>query len=276
MDGRSALHILAAFASPRKFLQLRRVFERREYKDGEKITEEGQNSDNLTMLISGSADVAVRGDIVSRLHGGEHTGMIGEISCLDELQGSSSSASANISKSSGMDEGVGDMSHSTSKYTATVVARGSCVTYTVQIDALRAFLNTDAEMLLAVTNSLATAVVGKLSKNNQAIHLSNYEEILQTVLANDHIDPAEKRAVRSYQRRHNVTKEEHALVLSRLGWTTEEYSDGAKHKALSIGRGVRSVEKRLVGLGKLLHILPDRDQERDHGEESAAAAAVAK
>ena len=48
-----------------------------------------------------------------------------------------------------------------------------------------------------------------------------------------------------------MTSEEHERALAAIGWTLDEYHDGAKHRGLSIEQGVQSVERRLRHLGIL-------------------------
>ena len=54
-------------------------------------------------------------------------------------------------------------------------------------------------------------------------------------LADDHVPPKEKRAIREYRQEHAITPEQHEVALSALGWTLQEYEDGAKHSTMEAG-----------------------------------------
>ena len=55
-----------------------------------------------------------------------------------------------------------------------------------------------------------------------------YELMMAAVLADGAVDPAERALLAEFAAEHGVSDEQHAELLRRAGWTTDEYAAGAK------------------------------------------------
>jgi hypothetical protein len=58
--------------------------------------------------------------------------------------------------------------------------------------------------------------------------LSSYTSILQLTLAKNKISADEKRLLRQYRKKHNISDADHFKLLKQFGWTEDEYDDGVK------------------------------------------------
>mmetsp|Transcript_15115 Transcript_15115/g.30575 ORF Transcript_15115/g.30575 Transcript_15115/m.30575 type:complete len:124 (-) Transcript_15115:65-436(-) len=55
-----------------------------------------------------------------------------------------------------------------------------------------------------------------------------YVSVLEAVLADGIVHPAERELVERFKEKHAITRDIHNMCLSRFGWTTEEWDQGIK------------------------------------------------
>jgi len=103
---------------------------------------------------------------------------------------------------------------------------------------LEALLQSDPELKTAFLASATAAVVGKIVNLSDQTALQHYRENLRAVLFNGKLLPEEKKFLREFRRKHAVTYEEHIKMLNTLGWSEDEFNDGAQARTL------RGVEKK--------------------------------
>jgi len=129
---------------------------------------------------------------------------------------------------------------------ATVTARDDVRYIAWPSSVLRTQLAVDQRLSLQMVNTFSLALVNKLrASRDDCTHY--YGELLQVVTADGRVPPEEKRAVREYRRRHKVTPEEHDTALVAIGWSQEEWEDGALER-----RPLGAPAKLIGAVGALL------------------------
>ena len=96
---------------------------------------------------------------------------------------------------------------------------------------------------------LSSCVVAKIRLSHENASVRTYTEILQACLADELLAPEEKKAIREYRVRHGVTHEQHVMALSVVGWTADEYEDGAKCSKLAALDPTKYAQRFLNVLG---------------------------
>ena len=96
---------------------------------------------------------------------------------------------------------------------------------------------------------LSSCVVAKIRLSHENASLRTYTEILHACLADELLAPEEKKAIREYRVRHGVTHEQHVMALGVVGWTADEYEDGAKYSKLAALDPTKYAQRFLNALG---------------------------
>ena len=100
------------------------------------------------------------------------------------------------------------------------------------------------------------ALVGKImnfTMQTKTMNTDLYRQILGTVLMEETVAPEAKRLIREYRTRYGITDDEHSLVLTQLGWTTEEFEDGFKQEVLPEGAPTAEVFRSLIKKTTQIH-----------------------
>ena len=228
--------------APRQFLRIMNISERKRFKPGELLHAQDDPVTCLTILCKGKCSILVNGERVTEIYGNQSgNSLLGAIAALHTIQ------REQTAKHTKEDE----HEISVPGCAGDVLAETDVEAWVVPIDSLMSLIHDDSALLVPLTTSFSAAVTTRLKRKNEGIHFDNYVELLKVVSADDRIEPDEKRALRRYRQRHGISKEEHASALRAIGWSQEEYVDGALHKDFSLERGVKSVERRLRHLGLL-------------------------
>merc|ERR1712187_375401 len=114
-------------------------------------------------------------------------------------------------------------------------------------------------------------VAGSILRRRSVSVPIRYKEVLQTALTDGVIEPSERHFLAQHRLRHKVSDEEHALALTELGWTEEDFLRGSKDVATapshyfdlvrrSLADGIISPrEKKHLDQYRALHHVDDAD-----------------
>ena len=81
---------------------------------------------------------------------------------------------------------------------------------------------------------LTLLLLMQIRLSNENARVLTYTEILRVCLADASVPPQEKKAIREYRARHGISIDQHNAALQIVGWTEQEYEDGAKHNSLGV------------------------------------------
>lgn len=96
--------------------------------------------------------------------------------------------------------------------------------------------------------------------------LEIYEAILQVALSDGVVHSAEREFLHSFAQQFDITQDEHAAALTKLGWTLAQWSAGAQEAELSGANYIKNaipellkqagVKSRLINAKENIHDLP--------------------
>lgn len=88
----------------------------------------------------------------------------------------------------------------------------------------------DEKMCDAMEKLCTLGIASKISAGAKGKALDSYYDLLTLVVSDGKVDPQERHAMSRYRARHAIPDAEHARMLSKLGWSLEEYDVGVLHE----------------------------------------------
>jgi len=83
-------------------------------------------------------------------------------------------------------------------------------------------------MKAAATNAEVSDLWGKLHKQLPNQRRVTYKGMLQVAMADNFVDPSERKLCEQWRVRHKIKRVEHDAIIAELGWTPSEYKLGTK------------------------------------------------
>eukprot|EP01004_Peranema_trichophorum_P003719 NODE_2692_length_1516_cov_52.773869_g2318_i0.p1 GENE.NODE_2692_length_1516_cov_52.773869_g2318_i0~~NODE_2692_length_1516_cov_52.773869_g2318_i0.p1 ORF type:complete len:444 (+),score=85.40 NODE_2692_length_1516_cov_52.773869_g2318_i0:78-1334(+) len=120
-------------------------------------------------------------------------------------------------------------------YPANVVAAEPTVFVDWEISDLKEIMSEDKALEAAIFSTLYVNLIDSLrhpepvAKNNTSQScMEQYKALLSAAIKEGHPHPLEKRMIREYETENKIDKSQRAAILQQLGWSLEEWEDGAK------------------------------------------------
>eukprot|EP00931_Biecheleriopsis_adriatica_P074784 TRINITY_DN48782_c0_g1_i1.p1 TRINITY_DN48782_c0_g1~~TRINITY_DN48782_c0_g1_i1.p1 ORF type:complete len:490 (+),score=112.62 TRINITY_DN48782_c0_g1_i1:43-1470(+) len=95
-----------------------------------------------------------------------------------------------------------------------------------------AVVGKDEKLVDAMNDFALTSLAHKLSSGSDRAGEEAYQDLLKIAVLDGRIQPEEKVALRRHRIRHKISDVEHEQILRKIGWTVQEYNDGAKVEVL--------------------------------------------
>ena len=245
--------------TPPEFAKLVKLASWRTLAPGERLILEGEPVDSLVLLHAGKVECLVGGrrvDLITGGRGAAEPAWLGELSFLSptqkQLLAAGTVEEANVVAATGTPVATATCA-ALPAAEAAAAAAGETVALVWNQRELKAFLEKDASIALAVQASLAAAVVLKLQRkverqtadDARRRPIALYQELLGVVLCDGVVHPAEKRMLRQYRATHAVTKVEHDELVRSTGWSVAEFDDGAReHVVHDVVPALLAVQER--------------------------------
>lgn len=134
---------------------------------------------------------------------------------------------------------TGELCSSTS-----VVAAEDCVLLVWPMDELVSRVKGDPVNIgFPLLGGMAKSLVARSRTQKLKQSLTSYEAVMQAVLSDGEARPEEKHFLRECRQKFDISEEDHWAVLSKLGWSREEFEDGAKHGVIlqPANRAIRAI-----------------------------------
>jgi len=223
----------------------------KDFEEGEKFAEWNQPSDNLYLIINGSASVLDSDnhkvaeltdhqfinsrEFLNFLHPSNEKGQTSayiDFSVAERLK--------NILfwKSESLEKKL--LPHTESH--STVVASKKCHVFSWDFQKLKNYLKYHSSEESAIQISISADLTKKLEQSRNP--LIRYRELLISVASGDEILPIEKAKLNRYRETHSITREEHERMLEEYGWSKIDYSNGYRKSDIS---GNFSEYEKIIG-----------------------------
>ncbi|GAQ87613.1 hypothetical protein KFL_003650040 [Klebsormidium nitens] len=189
------------------------------------ILKQGDQVDDIYLIISGCAEVTVNGGAVGQVQRGS---LVGETALL---------AKGHLAGA-----------------TVTTLVPTKVVVWDKH--KLRQVLANDPSLILSVSATINSDLATKLAKRNLSKDrsLETYKDVLGGICSAGRVSPEEKKALREFRQRHGIRPSEHEAAVREIGWTLDEYDDGAKHHSGRLA-GLLSRVPRWTGRRKALQTM---------------------
>jgi len=131
--------------------------------------------------------------------------------------------------SAGLQERIGSTTKlcAGSAWTTTMVAGpAGCKVLSWPVGAFSCAVGAEEKLCDAMKRVDEMSLASKVCAGAKDRCIEGYRELLECVLANGRIDPAEKHALNRYKVRHSVPPHVHLSMLNEFGWTEAEYHEG--------------------------------------------------
>ena len=176
---------------------------------GATLQEEGKPSASVFLLVQGGADVSVSGKKSHRVYSHQFIGDMG------------------------LSLGIALATPVRGVATVTTNAQTTCLVWPRQ--ALAELFSAEPALASAFQRALSADVMRKLQDPEREAAVSRlwrarYESVLGAVLADGSLSEQHRHQLGQFREIHHVSDEEHGAILSRIGWSAEQYELGV-HEA---------------------------------------------
>jgi len=138
--------------------------------------------------------------------------------------------------SAGLQERMGSTTKicSGSAWTSSMAAGpGGCKLLTWPLGAFTCVVGAEEKLCEAIERMDEMSLAYKVCAGAKERYSEGYRELLECVVADGRIDPAERHALNRYRVRHSIPAHVHTAMLLDLGWTEAEYHEGILNSAWS-------------------------------------------
>ena len=194
---------------PKLFLRLMKDAEWKTYGKGETLVSPGKPLNRVHLLVQGTATSS-----------SQENQKLYTYSATDN--GSIIGATA-----------VVDPSILGNNYPNSIRANGKVRAVSFDTEKLRQFLqNNDATAEAAFLHLMYVDLIGALRRDRKiGAALKGLKEMLTKTCSTHMISPKERREIREFVENHHITEEQFRALLESVGWSEQEWKDGAQHSS---------------------------------------------
>lgn len=218
------------------YMRLIGAAERREVKKGVKLITQGRHHDEVYFILSGSCTVSKNNVQVANLKPNNFIGEMAFVRYISKLKEHDDDVH-HVDKDSIDAIRIGS---------ADVIADEDSVVYSWSHDTLHAILEQYKSLSMVFEHILSvelnlkvTAQTANVAQDGQKKSLNRYSLILMGALLKGEVTAQERVALADIRKSSSISDNDHAILLSQLGWTVQEFEGGKK--------GVEGVVGEVVG-----------------------------